>query len=282
MLALVDMDALRRAAAGAALRRPAAARRARPRADHRAADPAARRAALGARPVPAHQGARRAQAPAEGARHLLRPRHPQPGRGDGARRPHRGDERTAASSRPARRARCSTLPRTAFVAQFMGGHNVIATTAGKIAVRADRLKLRPGERAAARLAGDGARRRIPGHPRAGHARGRRRHRAHRDARARPSSTPSPLRPGERGRDRLERQRHPSTVRSGVTDAARRSQEQESDMAKTSNPSGRGVIAAHRAQGAAAIAGAPPARARSPAFRPCMRRSRRCCAISAPR
>jgi putative spermidine/putrescine transport system ATP-binding protein len=34
-------------------------------------------------------------------------------------------------------------PRTAFVAQFMGGHNVIATDQGQIAVRADRLKLMP-------------------------------------------------------------------------------------------------------------------------------------------
>jgi putative spermidine/putrescine transport system ATP-binding protein len=32
-------------------------------------------------------------------------------------------------------------PRTAFVAQFMGGHNVIATANGKIALRSDRLKL---------------------------------------------------------------------------------------------------------------------------------------------
>lgn len=35
-------------------------------------------------------------------------------------------------------------PRTAFVAQFMGGHNVISTDNGKIAVRADRLRLHPG------------------------------------------------------------------------------------------------------------------------------------------
>jgi len=34
-------------------------------------------------------------------------------------------------------------PRTAFVARFMGGHNVIATDNGKIAVRADRLRLSP-------------------------------------------------------------------------------------------------------------------------------------------
>jgi putative spermidine/putrescine transport system ATP-binding protein len=32
-------------------------------------------------------------------------------------------------------------PRTAFVAQFMGGHNIIATEQGQIAVRVDRLKL---------------------------------------------------------------------------------------------------------------------------------------------
>jgi putative spermidine/putrescine transport system ATP-binding protein len=43
-------------------------------------------------------------------------------------------------------------PRTAFVAQFMGGHNVIATPAGQIAVRADRLKLRPAGRGPGRLA----------------------------------------------------------------------------------------------------------------------------------
>src|SRR5271163_1863578 len=44
-------------------------------------------------------------------------------------------------------------PRTAFVAQFMGGHNVIATDQGKIAVRADRLKLYPSSDTRARLAG---------------------------------------------------------------------------------------------------------------------------------
>ncbi len=45
------------------------------------------------------------------------------------------------------------LPRTAFVAQFMGGHNVIATDRGKIAVRADRLRLFPASAPHARLAG---------------------------------------------------------------------------------------------------------------------------------
>jgi putative spermidine/putrescine transport system ATP-binding protein len=42
-------------------------------------------------------------------------------------------------------------PRTAFVAQFMGGHNVIATPAGQIAVRSDRLKLRPEGRGPGRF-----------------------------------------------------------------------------------------------------------------------------------
>ncbi len=44
-------------------------------------------------------------------------------------------------------------PKTAFVAQFMGGHNVITTEHGKIAVRADRLKLRTGGTAPRRLSG---------------------------------------------------------------------------------------------------------------------------------
>jgi putative spermidine/putrescine transport system ATP-binding protein len=42
-------------------------------------------------------------------------------------------------------------PRTAFVAQFIGGHNVIATAGGPIAVRADRLKLTSAGTSAARL-----------------------------------------------------------------------------------------------------------------------------------
>jgi putative spermidine/putrescine transport system ATP-binding protein len=42
-------------------------------------------------------------------------------------------------------------PKTAFVAQFIGGHNVIATDRGPIAVRADRLKLAPPASAASKL-----------------------------------------------------------------------------------------------------------------------------------
>ncbi len=43
-------------------------------------------------------------------------------------------------------------PITAFVAQFIGGHNVIATPSGRIAVRADRLALRPIGGAPGRMA----------------------------------------------------------------------------------------------------------------------------------
>ena len=42
-------------------------------------------------------------------------------------------------------------PRTAFVAQFMGGHNVLTTANGPIAVRADKLKLRAPGRGPGRL-----------------------------------------------------------------------------------------------------------------------------------
>ena len=60
------------------------------------------------------------------ARHHLRPRHPQPGRGDGAGRPDRRHERRPDRAGRARRARCSTRRATAFVARFMGDHNVIS------------------------------------------------------------------------------------------------------------------------------------------------------------
>src|SRR5882757_7520077 len=42
-------------------------------------------------------------------------------------------------------------PRTAFVAQFMGGHNVITTPSGQIALRADKLKLRQQGRGPGRM-----------------------------------------------------------------------------------------------------------------------------------
>jgi outer membrane autotransporter protein len=57
-----------------------------------AARAAARRAAVRARPLPAHPDARRAAPLAEGTGPDLHPRHALAGRGDGAGRPHRGDE----------------------------------------------------------------------------------------------------------------------------------------------------------------------------------------------
>ena len=92
LLKRVQMEPYRRPPAGPALGRPAAARGACPRADHRPAGAAARRAAVGARSVPAHQDARGAEGAADPARHHLHPCHAQPGRGDGAGRPRRGDE----------------------------------------------------------------------------------------------------------------------------------------------------------------------------------------------
>ena len=47
---------------------------------------------VGARSLPAHQDARGAEGAADPARHQLHPCHAQPGRGDGAGRPRRGDE----------------------------------------------------------------------------------------------------------------------------------------------------------------------------------------------
>ncbi len=67
-----------RAAAGAAVGRAAAARRAGPRADHQSDRAAARRAAVGARSLSAHPGARGAQAAPDGTRHDLHPCHPFP------------------------------------------------------------------------------------------------------------------------------------------------------------------------------------------------------------
>ena len=81
-----------------AVRRPAAARRARALAGGRAVDPAARRAAVQSRRQAARAHAHRAQGAAAPHRHHLRLRHPRPGRGAGAVRPDRGDERRPAAA----------------------------------------------------------------------------------------------------------------------------------------------------------------------------------------
>ena len=137
---------LRRAAAGAALGRPAAAHRARTRPHHAAARAAPGRAALGARPVPARAHARGAEAPAARARHHVHPRHARPGRGDGARRSHGGHGRRQASARPARRAEVFERPASAFVARFIGGHNVLPWKDSMIAVRTDQCSIENARR----------------------------------------------------------------------------------------------------------------------------------------
>ena len=144
-LALVHMDGFRRPAAGAAFGRPAAARRAGPLADHPAEGAAARRAALGARSVPAHQGARGTEAAAARARHHLHPRHPQPGRGDGAGRPDGGDGGRPYPPGRHRRARCSSGRPAPSSRASSAATTCCRTPAGPIAVRADRCRLgRPG------------------------------------------------------------------------------------------------------------------------------------------
>ena len=164
LLELVAMERLCRAAAGAALGRPAAARGAGPRADHRAADAAARRAALGARPVPAHQDARRAEAlQKELGITFIHVTHAQ-------------DEamaladlvvvmNRAASSRRARRARCSTRRARRSSRASSAATTSSRATAGQIAVRADQLQARAAaaRRSACRAGHAWSRRRIPGH-----------------------------------------------------------------------------------------------------------------------
>ena len=102
---------LRRPLSDAALGRAAAARRARPGARHAAGGAAARRAARRARQEAARGDAGRAPRAAAAARHHDRLRDPRPGGGADHVGPHRGDARTAASSRSARRARSTSARR---------------------------------------------------------------------------------------------------------------------------------------------------------------------------
>ncbi len=53
---------------------------------------------------------------------------------------NRGRHRAAGA---ARRSELYNAPATEFIARFMGGHNVIATTAGKVAVRNDHMRIAP-------------------------------------------------------------------------------------------------------------------------------------------
>ena len=117
---MLEIEPLLAAPAEPALGRPAPARRHRPR--HREGA----RAFLFDEPLSnldaalrvAHPRRARAAAPAPRLHDGLR--HPRPGRGDDAGRPHRGAERTAASSRSARRSSIYRRPANRFVAGFIG------------------------------------------------------------------------------------------------------------------------------------------------------------------
>ena len=79
-----------------------------------------RRAALQPRRRAAHADARRDQQAAPPARRDHDLRHPRPGRGDDAGRPHRRAARRRRSSRSARRSSSTTSPANLFVAGFIG------------------------------------------------------------------------------------------------------------------------------------------------------------------
>ena len=89
-------------------------------------------------------------------------------------------------------------PATEFVARFLGGHNVIATPAGKIAVRADRRDACcPRTRRTVAPRRGRQQRRIPGRVLSGRARGRRRARSFGGRRRRRISPSAPLAIGDR-------------------------------------------------------------------------------------
>ena len=155
------MERLRRAAAGAAVGRAAAARCAGARADHRAARAAARRAAVGARPVPAHTHARGAEGAAARAQHHVHPCHP--GQDEAM---ALADLMVVMNERSHRQTgsppEVFERPASAFVARFIGGHNVLPAAVARtrvdprggegefVAIRADRHHLAVRHRAARR------------------------------------------------------------------------------------------------------------------------------------
>ena len=102
-----------RSQAAPALRRPAPARRDGPRDRAQSEGVPVRRAAVQPRRQAARADAHRDQARAPEGAHHHGLRHARPGRGDDARRPRRGDERAARSSRSARRTTSITRRRRA-------------------------------------------------------------------------------------------------------------------------------------------------------------------------
>ena len=205
--------ALRRAPAGAAVRRPAAARRAGARADHRAADrccstsrcrrstrSCASRCAWSCSALQRKLGiifvhVTHSQDEAMALADLDRGHE---------RRPDRAGRR--------RRATSSTRPRTEFVARFIGGHNVITSDG-----RPDRGARRPAGPAAS-AAQAGTRRlhrrhrplgRIPGHLRPARRSRRSRWREiSADARTRPTFDADPVQPGDPVAVSWGERRHP--------------------------------------------------------------------------
>ena len=116
---------LRRPLSAPHVGRPAAARGAGPRARHPAAHAAARRAAVQPRRQAARGDADRAAPDPAHARHHHHPGHPRPVRGDGAVRPHRGDEPGPGRADRARRTRpTSGRPRRSSPS-FLGKTNVL-------------------------------------------------------------------------------------------------------------------------------------------------------------
>ena len=111
-LQLVDLEGLRRPRARDAVGRAAAARRARALPRHRAVARAARRAARQSRRAPARGDGARVRALPRPHRHDDALHHARPGRGDGARRSHRGDEQRAVCCSSRRRRSSIASPPT--------------------------------------------------------------------------------------------------------------------------------------------------------------------------
>ena len=108
-----------------ALRRPAAARRPGPGARLLPDHAAARRAAVQPGRQAPRAGPCLAQAPAGGAGHHHRLRHPRPGRGARAQRPDRGHVRRPHDAGRAPRTRSTRRPATPEVAAFVGRCNFL-------------------------------------------------------------------------------------------------------------------------------------------------------------
>ena len=71
----------------------------------------------------------------------VRPRHSRAGRGDGARRPDGGDGRRQDHRQTGSPAEVFERPASAFVARFIGGHNVLPWKDSMIAVRTDQCSI---------------------------------------------------------------------------------------------------------------------------------------------